>query len=376
LTALRPTHAEIDLANLNHNFQLIRTCVGSIKIMATVKAEAYGHGLIQVSKSLESKGADYLAVSFLEEGIRLREAGIKLPILVMGGLVDEQIDLYIDFHIDITVSSIWKAKQVERVAKLRSATAKVHLKFDTGMGRIGQNWKTADKLIAESAKLKNTEIIGIYTHLASADDPDLNFCHTQINRFEELIESARAAGINPPLIHAANSGAILQHGAKTRFTMVRPGLLLYGWAPSLHLEGALPLKPIMTLKSKVVFVKKPPAGSTIGYGSSWTSPGDRWIATVPIGYGDGYPLRAGNKSEVLLDGRLCRVVGKVSMDQITVDADQQAYLGDEVILFGGEGKNQLSIWKLCQSADTIPYALLCGLTQRVPRRYLNDENGE
>ena len=341
--------------------------------MATVKAEAYGHGLLEVSRTLESAGADYLAVSFLEEGIRLRDAGVKLPILVMGGLVDEQIERYLDYNLDITVSSIWKAKQVERVAKMRSASARVHLKFDTGMGRIGQNWQTSNLLIMECTKLKFIEIIGIYTHLATADEPDLSFCRTQLHRFEDLIKSASAACINPPLIHVANSGAILQHGEIASFTMVRPGILLYGWAPSPHLEGILPLKPVMTLKSKVVFIKKPTAGATIGYGGSWTSPGGRWIATVPIGYGDGYPLRAGNRSEVLLEGRLCKVVGRVSMDQITIDADQNAYLGDEVILFGGEGKTPLSIWKLCQSADTIPYALLCGLTQRVPRTYLNDE---
>ena len=373
MTALRPTRAEIDLANLRYNLQLLRPLAGNAKIMATVKAEAYGHGIIEVARSLEKAGIDYLAVSFLEEGIKLREAGVKLPILVMGALVDEQIDQYLDYNLEITVSSIWKGRQVDMVARQRSATATVHLKLDTGMGRIGQNWQSADFLFAEIANFTHVNVIGLYTHLASSDVPDLTFCHLQLDRFNALIKSADKFGITPPLIHAANSGALLQMQGKANYSMVRPGILLYGWAPTVQLEGVLPLKPVMTFKSRVVFVKYPPAGTTVGYGSTWTSPGERWIATIPIGYGDGYPLRAGNCAEVLLDGRLCPVVGRVSMDQITVDADQQAYLGDEVILFGGKGDSELSIWKLCQAIDSIPYALLCGLTQRVPRVYLNDE---
>lgn len=375
MTESRPTRAEIDLANLRHNFQLLCPLAGSSRIMATVKAEAYGHGIIEISATLEKVGADYLAVSILEEGVKLRTAGIKLPILVMGGLVDEQINHYLDYNLEITVSSIWKGRQVEKVAHMRSATANVHLKFDTGMGRIGQNWQTADLLFTELANFKHINVIGIYTHLASAEDTDLTFCHLQLDRFNAIVESAGKHGINPPFIHAANSGAMIQLGEKANYTMVRPGLLLYGWAPSPHLEGCLHLKPVMTLKSRTVFVKYPAAGTTVGYGATWTSPGGRWIATVPIGYGDGYPLNAGNRAEVLLDGRLCPVAGRVSMDQITVDAGHKAYLGDEVILFGGEGKRQISIWKLCQAIDSIPYAVLCGLTQRVPRVYLNGDKG-
>lgn len=373
MSTLRPTHAEINLGNLQYNYRLLKDRIGSVKIMATVKAEAYGHGLIKIAQVLERVGADYLAVSFLEEGVRLRVAGVNLPILVMGGLVDEQVDQYLDNDLDITVSSIWKAEQVEKIAGLRGTTAKVHIKFDTGMGRIGQNWQTSNKLIDTVAHFHHTEVVGIYTHFATAEEPDLSFSHIQLNRFKKLIKYARESGIDPPLIHAANSGAIMQLGENVSFTLVRPGLMLYGWAPSPELEGILPLRPVMTLRSKVVFVKYPPAGTTIGYGASWKSPGGKWIATIPIGYGDGFPLRAGNRSDVLLDGRICPVVGRVSMDQITVDAGQQAYLGDDVVLFGSDGENKLSIWKLCQSIDTIPYEILCGLTQRVPRVYLNDE---
>ena len=335
--------------------------------MALVKAEAYGHGLVRVSQEFAALGADYLGVSFLEEGVALREAGLDTPILVLGGLVDEQIDRYLDFDLEITVSSVWKARQVEAAAAARRMKAVVHLKVDTGMGRIGQQWQTAGLLFGEAVRMPHIEVLGIYTHLAASEAEDLSFARTQLGRFSGVIEAAHKAGLNPPLVHIACSGALFQLPDETRFTMVRPGLMLYGYAPAAHLEGRFDLRPVMALKSRVVFVKRPPAGTTIGYGATWRSPGDRWIATVPIGYGDGYPRRAGNRGWVILRGRRCPVVGKVSMDQITVDAGPEAYLGDEVLLFGGGDDQELPLWELCRVLDAIPYELLCGLTARVPR---------
>ena len=338
--------------------------------MAVVKAEAYGHGLVRVSQEFAALGADWLGVSFLEEGVSLREAGLNLPILVMGGLVDEQIGRYLDYRLDITVSSVWKAKQVEEVAASRRTRAAIHLKFDTGMGRVGQQWTSAEALLKEVTKLRHLELRGIYTHFASAENQDLTFARTQLDRFQQVLESAARLGMEVPLIHAANSGAMMQLGEAARFTLVRPGLMLYGNAPSRHLEGKFNLHPAMTLRSNVVYIKKPPAGSAVGYGSTWHSPGDRWIATIPIGYGDGYPRSAGNRAWVKLRGRKCPVVGMVSMDQITVDAGPEGYLGDEAILFGGRGENALPLWDLCETLDAIPYELICGLTARVPRIYL------
>jgi len=376
MTSERPTRAEISLAALKSNLSLARQLAHPARIMAVVKAEAYGHGLIPVAKEFSHLGVDYLAVSFLEEGVRLREIGIDIPILVMGGLVDEQIGRYLDYNLEITVSSIWKGRQVEQIAVDRHVKAAVHLKIDTGMGRIGQNWQTAELFLQEISRFKHLDVRGLYTHFATADEEDLTFTHTQLQRFNEVIDTAHRIGLNPPYIHAANSGAMMQLIDESRFTMVRPGIMLYGWAPSRYLQDRFPLMPVMTLKSHVVYVKYPPAGTTIGYGASWRSPGGRWIATLPIGYGDGYPRRAGNRAWMKLRGRHCPVIGRISMDQITIDAGYEVYLGDEAVLFGGKGDNYLSLWDFSDVLETIPYEILCGLTSRVPRVYLRDENSE
>jgi alanine racemase len=370
MTNNRPTRAEISLSALKHNFAVARQAAGSAKIMAVVKAEAYGHGLIRVSQEFVDCGADYLGVSFLEEGVLLREAGIDLPILVMGGLVDEQIKRYLDYDLEITISSVWKAVHADEIAFKQGVKANIHIKIDTGMGRIGQQYHNAEKLFQTIVTLKHLEIKGLYTHLASAHSEDTSFAHKQLDRFDEVVDLASNLGINPPYIHAANSGTLMQLPERSTYNMVRPGLMLYGYPPSPHLIGKFDLQPAMTLKTKVVYVKYPPAGTPVGYDSTWKSPGNRWIATLPIGYGDGYPRRLSNNGSVILRGRKCPVVGIVSMDQITIDAGDEAYLGDEVILFGNSGEQKLPLWELCMAIDAIPYELLCGLTARVPRVYI------
>ncbi len=366
----RPTRAKISLTALEHNFRVAKRLAGSARVMAIVKAEAYGHGLVCMAKEFSRLGADYLGVSFLEEGITLREEGITLPILVMGGLVDEQIGRYLDFNLTITVSSVWKAVHVDEVAGKRGVKASIHLKIDTGMGRVGQNWETSNVLLGSLSRLKNLRIEGIYTHFASSDSDDLTFTRTQLERFHNVLQSAHRLGIPFELVHAANSGALVQLGEEARFDMVRPGILLYGYTPAEWLAEKVDLKPVMSLLTKAVFVKKPSAGTPIGYNSTWHSPGDRWIATLPIGYGDGFPRRAGNRASVLFGGRRCPIIGNVSMDQITIDAGDEAWLGGEALLWGQNSSGSLSIWELARSIDAIPYELLCGLTGRVPRVYL------
>ena len=366
----RPTRAEISLSALDHNFAVTRRLKGNAALMAVVKAEAYGHGLVRVAQEFSNLGADYLGVSFLEEGVILREAGIRKPILVMGGLVNEQIERYLEYQLEITVSSVYKARQVEAIAAKYNKKATVQLKIDTGMGRVGQQWHTADLLFDAISRMKHLEINGIYTHLATSDEENLAFANTQLDRFDETLEKAQSFDLNPPFIHAANSGALMQLSERSRYTMVRPGIMLYGYTPAQHLENLLDLQPAMTLRTQIVFVKCPSKGAAIGYGATWKSPGNRWIATLPIGYGDGYPRALSNKGWVLLLGRRCPVVGRISMDQITVDAGNEAYIGDEVILFGGSGERSLSLWEICKAIDTIPYELLCGLTSRVPRVYI------
>ena len=369
----RPTRAEISLPALIQNLALVRELSGKVKIMAVVKAEAYGHGLIEIASELSKQNVDYLAVSFLEEGIQLRNAGIRTPILVMGGLVDEQIEAYLDNRIGITVSSVWKGKQADLVAGKCKKKAEVHLKVDTGMGRIGQNWQNLEVFFQEIKQLQNLNIIGLYSHLSSSDNPESNSTQMQIGRFRDAIKMAGKYDIHPPLTHIANSGAILQNSSQSDSTMVRPGIILYGYAPSGLLEGKFQFKPVMSLKTRVVYVKKPPRGTSIGYGSTWISPGNRWIATLPLGYGDGYPWQLGNKGLVIHRNRECPVIGRISMDQITIEAADEAYLGDEVLLFGSDGTNHLSLWRLSDLANTIPYEFLCRLKSRVPKVYLTDD---
>ncbi|MFN3821087.1 MAG: alanine racemase, partial [bacterium] len=218
--------------------------------------------------------------------------------------------------------------------------------------------------------LTHLEIKGLWSHFSTAENENLTYANLQSDRFSRVVECAHKLGVDPQIVHLANSGAFLQMGETVFYDMVRIGILLYGYPPSPHLTNNLPIQPIMTLKSRVVYVKKPPAGTKIGYGATWESPGEHWIATVPIGYGDGYPRRAGNRGWVYLRGRKCPIVGKVSMDQITIDAGQEAYLGDEVLLFGQTSQGNLDLWDLCQVIDATPYEILCGLTSRVERIYI------
>lgn len=344
---------------------------GNAKILAVVKAEAYGHGLVPLACEFARLGADYLGVSFLEEGVAVRQAGLDLPVLVMGGVVDEQIGRYLDYGLELTVSSVWKARRTEEAAARRRTRARVQVEIDTGMGRTGQNWSTADLLLRELAELKHLDVCGIYSHFATAES-DPGFARVQLERFQEVLETARRMGLDFENVHIANSAALLNPPGECRFTMVRPGLMLYGYPPNPE-EAGLELTPVMSLRSRVVYVKKPPAGMTVGYGATWRSPGGRWVATVPVGYGDGYPRRAGNRAWVMLRGRRCPVVGMVSMDQITVDAGDEAYLGDEVTLFGRGPGGDLPLWDLARALDAIPYELTTCLTARVPRVYCDSD---
>lgn len=365
-----PTWAEIDLNRLCRNYHTIRAHLHpGGKLLGVVKANAYGHGLIPIGKTLEALGIDYLGVSYLPEGVALRQAGISTPILVMGGWLEEQVDDYINYQLDITVPSVYKAELVNQVALRRGVKVSVHIKIDTGMGRLGQQWHTADRLWQALTQLRHLEIKGIWTHLATAEEKDLTYAFIQADRFAGILHSAYAAGIRPALIHMSNSGAFLQMGQEAQYDMVRVGILLYGYPPSPHLKSLIHLEPVMTVKSRVVYVKKPPAGTKVGYGAHWESPGGRWIATLPIGYGDGYPRRAGNKGWVILRGRKCPVVGRVSMDQITVDAGEEAYLGDVAVIFGDDPLGKVDLWELCEAIDAIPYEILCSLTPRVERHY-------
>ncbi len=370
LTA-RPTVAEIDLAALRHNLSQVRAAAGSAHIFATVKANAYGHGLLRCAQELLSAGADSLAVAFVEEGIALRRAGITAPILVLGGIPDSQVALFIEHELEITASSMMKLRLVDETAARLGRRARVHLKIDTGMGRIGVRPATAPQLFEAATAATHCELRGVFSHFANSGAADPSFCRLQFERFQEALAWFPAHGRPMPLRHIANSGAILQH-PETVLDGVRPGVMLYGIYPEADCARHWPLRPVMSLKTRVVYFKVVAAGTPIGYDSLWTAPRDTRLVTLPLGYADGYPRALSGVGEVLLHGRRYPLVGRISMDQCLVDIGQDsAYNDDEVLLFGVQDGVALPVEEVAGWARTIAYEILAGIAARVPRVYVD-----
>lgn len=365
---LRPTVMDIDLDALGRNFAVLKNKIAPARFMAVMKANAYGHGLVRCAAHLESLGVDYFGVALVEEGIALRKAGIRTPILIFGGIFGGQIARYLDFDLELTASSVDKLKAIDEVARSRGVRAKVHLKFDTGMGRIGVRPERATELIGCAATLPNIVVAGIFSHLASADSTDPKQTREQIALFKRCIAASKQ--ISPtPLAHLANSGGVLQH-PDARFDMVRVGIALYGVPPEKHLSTALPLEPVMSISSRVVYFKVVHAGGGVSYGSTWKAPHDSRVVTVPVGYGDGYPRALSNRASVLIRGKRFPVVGNVCMDQIMVNIDRdEAYNGDEVVLLGTQGQERITVSELASLVGTVPHEILTALNLRIPRRY-------
>ena len=367
---VRPTRVEVDLKILAENFNSIKSHVGKTKVMPVLKANAYGHGLVRVAQLYEELKADYLGVAVVEEGILLREMGIKIPILVLGGVWGNQIPLFLKNDLAITASSIDKLKQIDETSSQMKIKAKVHLKIDTGMERIGVHHYNAEKFLEAAYSYKNINVGGIYSHFATAESDDLTFTKLQLERFNEVLEYFRKHSINPPIRHISNSGAILQL-PEANLDMVRPGIMLFGVYPSKNIKKTVVVKPALTWKSLVVYFKVIKAENAVGYGLTWKPDHNIRAVTVPVGYGDGYFRSMSHKAKVLLNGKLYPVVGNISMDQIVVNIENDsAYNSDEVILLGSDGKNFISAEDLAEWAGTIPYEILTNINTRVPRIYL------
>ena len=371
IDADRPTRAEIRLGALRRNFAKARGLAGpGVKVMGVVKANAYGHGILRVASELVAAGADYLGVAFLEEGLFLRRAGLTAPILVLGAINAGQIPRFIENDLDLTLPSAEKARAVSEAAVAAGKKARVHLKFDTGMERIGVHWYSAEPFLDEVLALPGLEVAGVFSHFATADE-DLGFAREQLGRFESVLSLLDERGRRPPLVHIANSAALVNL-PEARYDLVRPGILLYGYEPSpLKTVG---LEPVMRLMSKVAYFKSVRSGARVSYGGTWAPAADTRLATIPIGYGDGYSRALSNKGEVVIRGRRLPVVGRVCMDQLMVDLgpDGEAYNGDEVLLFGTRGADSLPAELLCERVGTIPYELTCMVSSRVPRLYVED----
>ena len=364
----RPTRILVDLDAITHNLGAIRKRVG-VPVMGIVKAEAYGHGLVPVARHLQAQGVDQLGVAFLEEGIALREAGITLPILVLGGIFGPQAADLIAHDLEVTVSSLDKLRQVEAAAGSLGRKATVHLKVDTGMERIGVHSYSCAALIEAAVASQWCTIKGIYSHLACSDDPSSPMTALQVERFAEACAHFERLGAPMPLRHLANSGGVL-HFPETWLDMVRPGIVLYGVLPDPASQRSMDLRPALSLVSQVVYFKVVRAGNPVSYGATWAPAADTRVVTVPIGYGDGWPRALSSRGQVLVRGHRYPVVGRICMDQFMVDIGcDSAWNEDEVVLVGTSGAEKITVEDVALAAGTIGYEILTGLNGRIPRAY-------
>jgi len=367
---IRPTQLIIDLKILKENFNKIKQHVKPARVMPILKANAYGHGLVRIAQLMQELNADYIGVAVLEEGILLRENGIELPILVLGGIWGNQIPIFLKHNLTMTASSIEKLNQIDEIAGKMNIKAKVHLKIDTGMERIGVHYYNAKDFLNAAVKTKNVIIEGIYSHFANSEKSDLSYTKLQLERFQEVIWYAEKIFQEKPIFHISNSGAILQM-PEANLDMVRPGIMLYGVYPSNEVKKTVELKLALTWKSIVVYFKVIKPNHPVGYGSTWQTDHNIRSVTIPVGYGDGYMRSMSHKAEVIIRGKRYPVIGTISMDQIVVNIENDtAYNGDEVILIGSDGNSKITVEEMAEWAGTIPYEILTNINTRVPRVYI------
>lgn len=364
----RPTWAEVDLGAIDFNFRQVRKIIGKGKrIMAVVKCDAYGHGLLAIAKRMSSLGADYLGVASIDEAVILREKKIRLPILVLGNILSKDAGLVIKYRLAQAISDYRLALELNQQAKGAKRRAIVHIKVDTGMGRLGVAYQQAFGLIKRLSRLKNLRIEGLFTHFPSADS-DAGFTRYQIEIFSQLVRKLKEKRINIPLLHTANSMGIVGY-RHSHFNLVRPGLMLYGIPPRAGIN--LQLKPALSLKTRVIFLKRMPPGQGISYGRNYITKKETTIAVMPIGYGDGYPRCLSDRADVLIKGRRFRICGTICMDYLMVDVgDFPLRVGQEAVLIGREKQNSVSAAELAKLSGTIAYEILCGIGSRVPRIYI------
>lgn len=371
---LRPAWVEVDLSAVAHNFrELRRITAPQTQMMAVVKANAYGHGAVEVSKRVLREGADRLAVAILDEARELRAAGITAPILILGYTPPDQLPRVVEMGIEQTVYTWEAAKTLSEAATSLHKTAKAHIKLDTGMTRLG--FSTADEnieTVINISKLPNLEIEGIWTHFAVADITDKTFTREQAARFLGFVEKLERQGVHIPLKHVCNTAGIIDT-PEFHMDMVRTGIGLYGMYPSDEVDKSrLQLIPAMTFKAMVAYVKPVRAGVTVSYGRTFTVPRDTVVATIPVGYADGYTRLLSGKSEVLIRGRRAPVIGRVCMDQFMADVGHIDGVtgGDEAVLFGRQGDDEIKADELAHILGTINYEITCMIGARVPRIYL------
>ncbi|HLR34482.1 MAG TPA: alanine racemase [Tissierellales bacterium] len=370
---IRPVWAEINIDNLAYNMREIRyNTDDNALVIAVVKADAYGHGSIEAARVFLKNGADRLAVATVEEGIELRKAGIEVPILILGATPNSQHELTIKWNLIETVFNYKSAKNLSEIARKNNKIASVHIKIDTGMGRIG--FLSKEEIIKEIEMindLSNLRVEGIFTHFAKADEKDKSFTRKQFERFNKVINEIEKLGINIPIKHVSNSAGIIDL-PEYNLDMVRPGIINYGLYPSNEVnKERIKLKPAMTLKARISNIKKISKNTGISYGHTFITKRESVIGTIPIGYADGFTRILSHKAEVIVKGKRVPVIGTICMDQCMIDLTgvNNVNIGDEVIIFGGENNSYMPIEEVAKKIGTINYEIVCMVGRRIPRIY-------
>lgn len=366
----RSTRIEVNLDAIAQNVEELKRRAPDAELMAVVKAGGYGHGAASVAAAALEAGATWLGVALLEEGIELRRAGIKAPILIFGHVAPAQVDMVILYDLRPAIWQLPMAQAFGQWARLLGRTLPVHVKVDTGMGRIGLAPPEVVPFVEALAAIPGIQVEGIFTHLAAADEPGNPYTERQLQAFDAALTALAANGALPKIRHAANSAGILLH-PNAHYTMVRAGIALYGLPPAPGVDGGATLKPALTWKTVIGHIKRMPSNSTISYGCTYqTAPGER-IATLPVGYADGLRRSLSNRGEVLVSGVRCPIVGRVCMDQtmIRLPDDLTAQVGDEVVLIGRQGDAEITATEMASLLGTINYEVVTSLSVRVPRRF-------
>ncbi|OQY34933.1 MAG: alanine racemase [Spirochaetaceae bacterium 4572_59] len=369
----RATRAVIHLDHIDHNLNCIKKLTGGrSKICVAVKADAYGHGAVEVAKRALQWGVDFLAIATVNEAVILREAGINAPILLFSLPLDAEIPDLVQYGLTPFVGDKSYAEKLNTEAASQKRSIKVHIKVDTGMGRIGVTPHKATELAGFIGTREYLIQEGVCTHFPVSDSPeedDIRFTKNQISLFQKTVDAIRAIGLDPGIVHAANSGAIIAY-SEAHFDMVRAGICLYGYYPDPRMKKPAAFKPVMELVSRVAFLKRVQKGTSVSYGRTWSAPRDSWIATIPVGYGDGYNRLLSGRGRVMINGQSYPIVGRICMDQFMVDLGPvtDVVLFDPVILFGPDD-GAMTATDIAGICNSIPYELTCNINKRVPRDY-------
>ena len=371
MNALPAPRAVVDCASFRHNLEAVRSYIGPrVRIMAVIKANGYGHGMLHLAREAGAWGITDFGVARVHEGLELRSAGYGQRILVFESPARDALREAIAQDLTLTVTEPAILDVIEEEVRRMGKRAVVQVKVDTGMGRLGLPAEIAVELVLRAERSRDVTLSGVYSHFATSEDPDQAFALEQLERFSSFLEGVRRAGIEVPERHMANSGAIMTLPG-SYFDMVRPGIMLYGYPPGHRMPERYPVQPVLSLVSRVAFLKDVPSGTSISYGRRYFTGGPARIATVPMGYGDGYSRLLTGKAEVLIRGRRYPVIGTICMDQlmVNVSGNAQIAVGDDVVFLGVSAGERITAWDVASHTGTIPYETTCALTPRVPRIY-------